>query len=141
MNVPYRITTRLTKIVLIATSCVAVGLAVDYFLIRHKESQIIGVVSDCGGKCFSIPVWPLGTEYRISFSSPLTAEQILDLAPLNHLRGSVSVAFPECAFPESEALYIKDTLHRCRLFSLTEDNHLVRFTGCADQSVKNSDLE
>lgn len=120
------------KILLVAVSCLIILAVMDYAAVQYKDSHVSRIVSNLGGKTGSIPAWPLGTEYRISFESPLTMEQINFLTPLNDLRGDVWVAFPECAFSENEVRDIRSKLYRCHLHSITEDNSLVPLASCSD---------
>lgn len=69
------------NIVLIILACAAGGLTADYYLVRSQESKILGIASDLGGRCVSIPLWPLGTEYKIHFQSNLTLAQVKTCHP------------------------------------------------------------
>lgn len=105
-------------------------LAADYVMVRAKDSRAGSVVHQLGGKMYSIPLWPLGTEYRVSFDSSPTVEQIQELRILNHLRDSVSVAFPECSYSKDQVNKIKETLSQCHLFSIEKRSRLVAFDSC-----------
>lgn len=79
-------------------------------------------ISECGGDFGSIPIWPIGSEYRVSFRTPLTSQQLDRLAELNSLRGTVGVAFVDCELSETE---IKDALAKlpnCVLFRVNSEN-------------------
>ena len=64
----------------------------------------------------SIPFWPIGAEYRVSFPHPLSKEQLEQLRELNSLRGSVTVAFINCEMTEEQIDDAVETLKNCDLF-------------------------
>lgn len=99
---------------------IALGLVADYIRVRSKDSRVFAVVSQCGGRCGSIPVWPLGTEYRISFQQPLTSHQLDQLVELNSLRGWVGVAFVECEISAAEIDVTEKKLSICHLFRVID---------------------
>jgi hypothetical protein len=65
----------------------AVALAFDYWNVTRKEKLLSNAVSRIGGRNGSIPVWPLGTEYRITLTAVPNAEQLEELKIANQMRG------------------------------------------------------
>jgi len=104
----------------ILTLVVVIGLIVDYQLVRAKERRVSGVISASGGRMASIPLWPLGTEYRITFPHTLTAKQLADLSEANRLRGWVGIAFDAAEITPEEAHMMREALPRCHLFQRVE---------------------
>ncbi len=82
---------------------IVVALAIDYVRVRAKDRRAFHAISQCGGRSGSIPTWPLGTEYRITFPRALTSDELDQLGELNSLRGSVDVAFVDGG---DEGLYV-----------------------------------
>ena len=108
--------------ILVAIVLTVVGLPTDYILVRNKIARVATAVSECGGKMGSIPLWPLGSESRVSFRHTLSSQQLDRLAELNSLRGTVGVAFVDCELSEVE---IKDALAKlpnCALFRVNSNN-------------------
>lgn len=99
---------------------VVVGLALDYQLVRAKDRRVAQMVGAHGGKMGSLPLWPLGNEYRISFPHSLTAEQLEDISEANRLRGWVAVAFVDAEITPEEARMMREALPRCHLFQMVD---------------------
>lgn len=103
------------KIIAAATFAIAtICLALDYYRVNAKDARVVSAVKQFGGRFGSIPVWPLGTEYRISFDHPLSETQLNQLAELNNLRGSVSIRFVNCdlsASQQSDAIRLLESCH------------------------------
>ncbi len=106
----------------VAGVCLALGvcaLTLDYLVVEAKNRRVANAVTKHGGRMGSIPFWPLGAEYRVSFPHPLDAQQLDELLELNTLRGSVEVAFVDC---NPTQIQIRDAtlkLRRCRLWRVT----------------------
>ena len=99
---------------------IVVALAIDYIRVREKDRRVFHAISQCGGRCGSIPFWPLGTEYRITFSRALTSDELDQLRELNSLRGSVGVAFVDCELSIDQAREATTKLHNCKLYRVTD---------------------
>jgi len=99
---------------------IAVALAIDYLRVRAKDRRVFHAISQCGGRCGSIPVWPLGTEYRITFYRALTSDELGQLRELNSLRGCVGVAFVDCELSAEQAREATAKLHNCGLYRVIE---------------------
>ena len=108
--------------ILITIFVTIAGLTTDYILVRNKDSRVGKAISECGGQFGSIPFWPLGSEYRVTFRGPLTSQQLSKLAELNSLRGSVGVAFVDCEFSEAEVNETFTKLAHCILFQVSGSN-------------------
>ncbi len=96
-----------------------VGLPMDYVFVRFKDKRVAKAVSECGGRMRSIPIWPIGTEYRITFRSPLTPQQLDRLTELNSLCGTVAIAFVDCELSDAEASEAIDKLPKCLLIKVS----------------------
>lgn len=105
--------------ILFAIVLAVVGLSIDYVLVRNKDRRVAKAVSECGGRMGSIPIWPIGTEYRISFRSPLSSQQLDRLAELNSLRGTVGVAFVDCELSDAEAREAVAKFPKCLLIKVS----------------------
>ena len=99
---------------------IVLALAADYARVRAKDGRVSHAISRCNGRMGSIPMWPLGTEYRVTFFHALRSEQLDQIAELNSLRGSVHVTFVDCQFSGHEARQTMLKLHRCRLYRLVD---------------------
>jgi len=75
------------------------------------------VVSDLGGRAGSLNGWPLGKEYIIAFTRPLTDAEIERLSVLNSLSGRdyVAVAF-NCDLTPLQLETAQRVLSDCRVF-------------------------
>jgi len=88
-------------------------LTVDYFRVEAKDRRVATAVSRLGGRMGSLPLWPLGTEYHISFSRALNDDELDSLAELNSLRGHVGVMFSDCDLSETQEGQIRRKLASC----------------------------
>ena len=88
-------------------------LTVDYFRVQAKDRRVATAVSRLGGRMGSLPLWPLGTEYYISFSRALNDDELDSLAELNSLRGHVGVKFSDCGLSETQQEQIRRKLASC----------------------------
>ncbi|WP_417848830.1 hypothetical protein [Thalassoglobus sp.] len=111
---------RFSRILGICLVIGVVAVTIDYALVNSKNRRVAGVVNDCGGRMGSIPAWPIGTEYRISFPHPLSSAQLDRLKELNSLRGWVGVAFVECELTEDQVRESTSMLHNCHLFRVVD---------------------
>ena len=99
---------------------IVIALAIDYIRVKAKDRRAFDAISQCGGRCGSIPIRPLGTEYRITFFRALTADELDQLAELNSLRGSVGVAFVDCELSTGQIREVTARLHNCRLYRVVD---------------------
>ena len=65
---------RLSKFVLLLTALAAIAFAIDYWSVTQKEKLLSNAVAQIGGRSGSLPLWPLGTEYRINLNAIPTLE-------------------------------------------------------------------
>ena len=107
---------RLGKAALIFIALIAVGLSMDYINVSRKERQLSAVVSNCGGRFGSIPVWPLATEYRIKLSKVPDDDELKQLAIANKMRGWVGIAFEDCEIDSKDKHRLRAGLQNCFLF-------------------------
>lgn len=105
-----------------------VVLAVDYAVVRSKERRLSLAVSELGGRIGSLPSWPLGTEYRISFQRPLNRKELDQLEIANRMRGRVGIAFRNCELSETERSNAREALPHCHLF-VDRNGKMVRMDG------------
>jgi len=97
---------------------VAVGLTIDYACVQAKERRVSHTIAQLGGRTGSIPAWPVGTEYRVTFTKALTSDELIQLYELNTLRGSVVVAFEDCELSSDQIREVIGNLPQCELFSV-----------------------
>ncbi len=95
---------------------VVILLAVDYARVRAKERRLSSIVSDIGGQVASVPAWPIGTEYRITFERALNDEELERLVIANEMRGWVGIAFRNCELSVSDREKIEAAFPKCHLF-------------------------
>lgn len=95
---------------------IAILLTVDYIRVRARIGRVSHSISRFGGRCGSIPFWPIGAEYRITLPRALTSIELCDLAELNSLRGTVHVAFVDCELSTDQTLETIEKLHGCKLY-------------------------
>jgi hypothetical protein len=88
-------------------------LTVDYFRVEARDRRVAAAVARLGGRMGSLPLWPMGTEYHISFSHALTGDELGSLAELNSLRGHVGVKFSDCDLSEMQQEQIRRNLASC----------------------------
>jgi len=111
---------------------IGVWLTIDSIVVEFKEARISHLVVGCGGTMGSIPMWPLGTEYRIVLKKRLTLNQVRQLTLLNRMRGWVGVAFQDCDYSTKEIQKIRQILNRCHLFCIGSDDRLHPFENSQD---------
>jgi hypothetical protein len=107
---------RIKQIALILIALAFVALAVDYTLVRAKEKRTAVAIARCGGRRSSLPLWPIGTEYVVSFRRPLTTDELDQLHELNKLRGYVGVVFVNCELSAAEQRDAVEKLPNCHVF-------------------------
>ena len=101
------------RVVWVTAAMLVVALGVDYAVVESKERRLTLAVSELGGRIGSLPAWPLGTEYQISFQRPLNRNQ---LKIANRMRGWVGIAFRNCELSETERSNAREALPNCHLF-------------------------
>ena len=108
----------------IALLCVGIIAIADLFSISRKEQQLSRIVKSIGGRTGSIPVWPFGTEYRITLTSVPNQEQMRKLTVANRMRGWVGIAFEDCNLSDGGRSELLTQLPECQLYTVAE-NRLV----------------
>lgn len=114
---------RIVKYSLLAVALALIALVIDYGNVTRKEKLLSNAVSRIGGRNGSIPVWPLGTEYRITLTAIPTPEQFDQLKVANQMRGWVGIAFEGCELTAEDADRLQRNLERCHLF-VVQDGEL-----------------
>ncbi len=104
---------------------VILALIVDYTLVRGKVARVASIVTEFGGNCGSLDLWPIGSEYWVTFPRPLTSAELDQLAELNTLRGTVGVMF-HCELSDVEMADGAAKLPGCTLYHLL-DGEMQRF--------------
>ncbi|MDY0169821.1 MAG: hypothetical protein RBS80_24975 [Thermoguttaceae bacterium] len=112
---------RLGKAALVFAALIAIGLSLDYLNVARKERQLSTAVSNCGGRIGSIPVWPLGTEYRITLTKVPDDDELRQLGVANRMRGWVGIAFRECEINGKDQARLRSGLPNCHLFVIRND--------------------
>ncbi|MCO6046766.1 hypothetical protein NG895_22950 [Aeoliella sp. ICT_H6.2] len=107
---------RFSKFILLLAALAAIALAIDYWNVTRKENLLSHAVSQIGGRNGSIPLWPLGTEYRITLTSLPTPDQLDQLRIANNMRGWVGIAFENCELAVDDVNRLRANLDRCHLF-------------------------
>jgi hypothetical protein len=107
---------RVSKLALPLAALAAIALAIDYWNVRRKENQLSSTVAQIGGRSGSLPLWPLGTEYRINLNAMPTREQLDELKIANKMRGWVGIAFVDCELPADDRDRLQRILYRCHLY-------------------------
>lgn len=64
----------------------------------------------------SIPVWPLGTEYRITLARVPDDKELRDLEIANKMRGWVGIAFQDVEISADDHQRLRSKLQDCHLF-------------------------
>ncbi|MBT5017640.1 hypothetical protein OAF74_01250 [bacterium] len=98
------------------------ALIVDYVRVQAKDQRLGTSIKEFGGRMGGIPFWPFGKEYRISFTAPLTTEQIDQLKELNSLRGTVGIAFVECELSKKQKFELATKFHNCFVFQVFDND-------------------
>jgi len=119
---------RLIYAIGLLAATVLVLLVVDYVLVRSNEHRLSSTVSQLGGRMGSLPAWPLGAEYRITFERALSDRELERLKIANRMRGSVSIAFRNCDLSEPERTNARKALPACHLF-VVQDDRMVPIDG------------
>jgi hypothetical protein len=107
---------RFAKLVFCLVALAPLALAIDYWNVTRKERLLSRAVSRIGGRNGSIPVWPLGTEYRITLTAVPNVEQLDELRIANQMRGWVGIAFEGCDLNQEDVDRIRQNLPACHLF-------------------------
>jgi hypothetical protein len=107
---------RFSKYILLLAFLGGIVLAIDYWNVTRKEKLLASAVSQIGGRNGSIPMWPLGTEYRITLTAIPTPEQLDQLKIANQMRGWVGIAFEDCELTADDGDRLRRILDRCHLF-------------------------
>ncbi len=115
---------RFSKFILLLAAIAVTALAVDYWNVVRKEKLLSSAVSQIGGRNGSIPLWPLGTEYRITLTSLPTSEQLDQLRIANKMRGWVGIAFENCELTVDDVDRIRRNLDRCHLY-VVQDGKMI----------------
>ena len=120
---------RFSKFILLLA---VIALAIDYWNVTRKEKLLSNAVSQIGGRNGSIPLWPLGTEYRITLTSLPTPVQLDQLRIANKMRGWVGIAVENCELTVDDFDRLRRNLDRCHLY-VVQDGKL---TPMDDASTK-----
>jgi len=112
--------TRFAKVAFGVVVLAAVALAFDYRNVTRKEKLLSNAVSRIGGRNGSIPVWPVGTEYRIILTAVPNAEQLAELGIANQMRGWVGIAIEDCELTHEDVDRMRKGLSDCHLFVVRE---------------------
>ena len=107
---------RIVKIAIALAALIAITLAFDYWNVTRKEKLLSHAVSLVGGRNGSIPLWPIGTEYRIVLTAVPDAEQVDKLRIANQMRGWVGIAFEDCDLTYDDVDRMRKHLPECHLF-------------------------
>lgn len=110
------------------TAMVIIALALDFSLVRSKEGRLSSAVSELGGQMGSLPAWPLGTEYRITFQCSLNQKELDQLKIANRMRGWVGIAFQDCKLSETERFRAREAWPTCHIF-VVRDHRMVPMDG------------
>jgi len=105
---------RMILAVLAVLSCV---VAFDYISYHARNRRAMAVVADLEGRAGSLLGWPMGKEYIVTFSRPLTDEELKRLSVLNSLAGRdyVAVAF-KCDLTPQQLATARQVLSECRVY-------------------------
>jgi hypothetical protein len=119
---------RLRYVIGFPFALVVLALGLDYASVRSKEKRLSSAVAEMGGRMGSLPAWPLGTEYRITFERPLHQQELVRLSIANRMRGWVGIAFRDCELSEAERSSACNALPACHLF-VVQDNRMAPIDG------------
>lgn len=111
---------RLSKINSLLAALIAICLAFDYWNVARKEGLLSSAVKQIGGHSGSIPLWPLGTEYRITLNALPTDEQLEQLRIANKMRGWVGIAFADFELTAHDRDRLFRVLDRCHLYVMQD---------------------
>ena len=111
---------RLKQVLMWLMVAFAALLAIDYMLVRAKEKHAAPTVSQANGRMGSLPGWPIGSEYRVTFDRPLAQRDLSQLTILNTLRGSVVVAFVDCQLTNEQIAEVVNALPHCLVVQVTD---------------------
>ncbi|GAB5407136.1 MAG: hypothetical protein Aurels2KO_53670 [Aureliella sp.] len=115
---------RFWKHILVFAALAATALAVDDWNVTRKEKLLSNAVSQIGGRKGSIPLWPLGTEYRITLTAIPTEGQLEQLQIANEMRGWVGIAFEDCELAGDDVDCLHENLDRCHLY-VVQDGKMI----------------
>lgn len=115
---------RWRRVIGLLAALILAVLVVDYALVRSKERHLSSVVFDLGGRMGSLPFWPIGTEYVISFRRRLNQSELHRLQIANRMRGSVLIYF-YCELSNTEKTMARAALPACRLI-VVQGSEIVR---------------
>ncbi|WP_222436203.1 hypothetical protein [Rubripirellula reticaptiva] len=107
---------QIAKTASIIILCVVVIAIVDIVNVSRKEQRLSRSVKSIGGRTGSIPVWPFGTEYRVTLTAMPNDSQLEELTIANRLRGWVGIAFEDCDLSDTEVSRLLTALPDCHLF-------------------------
>jgi hypothetical protein len=88
-------------------------LTFDYFRVEAQDRRVSIAVSRLGGWMGSMPLWPFGSEYCVSFPRALNEDELDSLVELNALRGDVGAQFSDCDLSETQQELIRRKLASC----------------------------
>lgn len=115
-----------------------VTLAFDYWNVTRKERLLSRAVSGIGGRSGSIPLWPFGTEYRITLTSVPNSQQLEELRVANQMRGWVGIAFEDCNLSREDVDRFRENLPSCHLF-VVRNGKMTTLTSAEQKSDEPSD--
>lgn len=107
---------RRPKYILLIAAFATIALAIDYWNVTRKEKLLSSAVLQIGGRSHSIPMWPLGKEYRITLTAIPTHEQLDQLKIANTMRGWVIIAFADCDLSAEDRDRLRSILNCCHLY-------------------------
>ncbi|WP_182867997.1 hypothetical protein [Stieleria mannarensis] len=113
----------MSKSILLIAALGVFALAIDSWNMSRKEKLLSNAVSRIGGRMGSIPLWPLGAEYRITLTAIPTADQLDELKIANTMRGWVGIALEDCELTSNDVDRLSIRLQRCHLF-VTRDGRM-----------------
>ena len=126
------------RTVLTIILCVVFIAIADIANISRKEKRLSRAVRSIGGRSGSIPVWPLGTEYRVTLTALPNDSQLEELKIANRLRGWVGIAFEDCDLSEKDVSELLTALPYCHLF-VVNGRGLVPFSAIRPEMGEPSD--
>ena len=129
---------RFAKFVLCISLLAGIALALDYWNVTRKEKLLSTAVSGIGGRSGSIPVWPLGTEYRITLTSVPNQEQLNNLRIANQMRGWVGIAIEDCDLNQNDVDRMRQNLPACHLF-VVKNGKMTPLAGAVQNADEPSD--
>ena len=109
--------------------CFGLAIAVIWFCVREARNEIairraFPVVRVLGGRIGSLPLWPIGCEYAISFHGrEFTDDELQRLAVLNELpdRNYISITFSDTNLTAEHIPKLQKLLPRCSIRRYVKD--------------------